>query len=355
MTKKELLVLVSKIEKIDKNYQNDVENILNKKMKPKNSLGVLENIVIKLAGIYGENFKNIKKKCHIVAVADNGIIEEGVSSCPLEYTALVSEAMLNNIACIGIFCKTLNINLDVVNIGMKENISKTYKHFFDKNVMKGTKNFVKERAMSEEEVLKAIKVGIDLIEERKNFDIFSNGEMGIGNTTTSSAILYSLTKKDISSIVGRGGGLSDISLEKKKNIIIEACKKYNTFEMDIIDIISYVGGLDIACMLGMYISCALNKKMMLVDGFISAVAALLAIKINPEIKNYILFTHKSEEPGMDIILEEISEKTFLNMNMRLGEGTGAVLSYPIIDCAIEMFLNMKTPKEVYELFGREFK
>ena len=212
-------------------------------------------------------------------------------------------------------------------------------------------NFYKERAMSFNECLEAIFTGIDLINEKsKDYDVFSNGEMGIANTTTSSALLYSVTRKNIDEVVGRGGGLSDEGLNKKKRIIVEACERYNTFEMDAIEMLAAVGGFDLACMLGMYIGAALNKKLMLVDGFISSVAALLACSLNKNVQDYLLFTHKSEEPGVNIILDYLKEKTFLNMNMRLGEGTGAVLAYPIIDCAIEMINTMKSPEEVYNLF-----
>ena len=176
--------------------------------------------------------------------------------------------------------------------------------------------------------------------------------MGIANTTTSSALLYSITRKNIDDVVGRGGGLSDEGLNKKKKIIVESCERYNTFEMDAVEMLASVGGFDLACMVGIYIGAALNKKLILVDGFISSVAALLACSLNKNIQGYLLFTHKSEEPGVNIILDYLKEKTFLNMNMRLGEGTGAVLAYPIIDCAIEMINTMKSPKEVYNLFNK---
>ena len=293
-------------------------------------------------------------KCHIVASADNGIIEEGVSSCPIEYTSLVSEAMLNKIAAIGIFAKNLNVELNIIDIGMATEIKKDYPNFYRKKIRKGTNNFYKEKAMSIEEAIKAIFIGIEIINEKaKDFDIFSNGEMGIANTSTSSALLYSITRKNIDLIVGRGGGLSDEGLNKKKKVISEACQKYNTFNLDIIDMISAVGGLDIACMVGMYIGAALNKRVMLVDGFISGVAALIACELNSKIKDYIIFTHRSEEPGVQIILEYLNAKPFLDLNMRLGEGTGAIFSYPFIDCAIEMINTMKSPAEIYEMFYKK--
>ena len=324
---------------------------LDRKMKPQGSLGVIEKIAIKMAGIYGYPVKSVDKRCHIVASADNGVIEEGISSCPLEYTRIVSEAMLNKIACIGLFTKRLGVEFNLVDVGIKESIPRDYPNLYNRNVRKGTNNFYKEAAMSREECLKAIEIGMDMIEEKsQGVTVFSNGEMGIGNTSTSSAVLYSLTKGDIDEIVGRGGGLSDSGLLKKKKVIKESCERYNTFEMDPIDILAHVGGVDIACMVGMYLGAVKYRKLMLVDGFISAVAALTACKIEPKVKDFILLTHMSEEPGMKVVLSELGEKAFLNMEMRLGEGTGAVLTYPMIDCAIDMINGMKTPAAVYELF-----
>ena len=346
--KNSLFDLVNKIKTVDNEAINKAQIELDRKMKPKDSLGILEDICKKVAGIYGYPLKKLEKKSHIVVAADNGVIEEGVSSCPIEYTSIVSEAMLNQIACIGIFTKTLNIDLNVVDIGMKNDIKRDYPNLIHKKIRRGTNNFYKEKAMSTNECLEAIYTGIDLINEKsKVYD-----EMGIANTTTSSALLYSVTRKNIDDVVGRGGGLSDDGLNKKKKIIVEACERYNTFEMDAVDMLAAVGGFDLACMVGMYIGAALNKKLMLVDGFISSVAALLACSLNKNIQEYLLFTHKSEEPGINIVLDYLKEKTFLNMNMRLGEGTGAVLAYPIIDCAVEMINTMKSPKEVYNLFSK---
>lgn len=324
---------------------------LDRKMKPQGSLGVIEKIAVKMAGIYGYPVKQVDKKCHIVASADNGVLEEGISSCPLEYTRIVSEAMLNQIACIGLFTKRLGVEFNLVDIGIKEAIPRDYPNLYDRNIRKGTNNFYKEPAMSREECLRAIQVGMDMIKEKsEGVTVFSNGEMGIANTTTSSAILYSFTRGDIDEIVGRGGGLSDSGLLKKKRVIKESCERYNTFEMEPVDVLAHVGGLDIACMVGMYLGAVKYRKLMLVDGFISVVALLTAYKIEPKVKDFVLLTHMSEEPGMKVALDELGEKAFLNMEMRLGEGTGAVLTYPMIDCALDMINGMKTPTEVYELF-----
>lgn len=345
--------ILGEVKGLDKEALNRAKEILDKKMKPQGSLGVLEKIAIQISGIYGFPIEKINKRCHIVASADNGVIEEGISSCPEEYTKIVSEAMLNQIAAIGILSKRLGVEFNLIDIGIKTPLPRKYSNLYELNVKRGTNNFYKEPAMTREETLKAIKIGMDLIKEKsEGITIFSNGEMGIGNTSTSSAVLYSLTKGDINSIVGRGGGLSDSGLSKKKKIIIESCEKYNTFEMDPIDVLAHVGGLDIACMVGMYLGCVKYRKLMLVDGFISAVAALVAYKIEPLVEEFILITHMSEEPGMKIVLESLNKKAFLNMEMRLGEGTGAVLTYPIIDCALDILNGMKTPSEVYELFAK---
>ncbi len=337
---------------LNKNSMNKCQKVWNSKMKPLGSLGVMEDIVLKLAGIFEDSFENIKTKgCHIVASADNGIVDEGVSSCPVEYTRIVSEAMLNNVAAIGIMCNTLGIDLKVVDTGMKTTIERRYPNLYHMKVMAGTDNFYKNPAMNIEQAVEAIENGILMMEDLEyDYDIFSTGEMGIGNTTTSSAILYSLTKSSIEDVVGRGGGLSDESLTTKKKIIFESCVKYNTFQLDTLEVLASVGGLDIAFLTGLYIGAAKCRKLILVDGFISSIAALVACRLNPLIKDYLLLTHMSEEPGMELVLKELGEEAFFNMKMRLGEGTGAVLAYPIIDCAIEVINGMKTPTAVYELF-----
>lgn len=329
------------------------KKILDEKMKPIGSLGVLEDIGIKLAGIYGFPIKKIEKKIHILISSDNGIAQENVSSCPIKYTKLVTKSILNNYGAISLMCNELGINLEVLDIGIVGNIEGKYKNLIVDKVRNGSRNFYIEPAMSIQECEKAINIGMNYIKEKSDLYgdvIFSNGEMGIGNTTTSSAILYSLIGGDIDEIVGRGSGIDDITLKNKKRVIEESCRKYNTFNMSPLEILSTVGGYDIACMVGLYLGAVKYRKLVLVDGFISATAVYLAYKIEPKVKDYILFTHLSEERGMKRILEEMGEETFLNMKMRMGEGTGAVLAYSIIDCAVSLINGMKTPFEIEKLF-----
>ncbi|MEG2485964.1 MAG: nicotinate-nucleotide--dimethylbenzimidazole phosphoribosyltransferase [Cetobacterium sp.] len=347
---KEIKEIQKNIQGIDEEAKKICKQILDSRMKPEKSLGVLEDLSIKVAGITGKPLNELKRGCHFIASADNGVIEEGVSSCPLEYTRIVSEAMLSSFAAIGILCKNLDIPLNLIDVGIKGDILRSYDNLYMKKIAYGTKNFVNEPAMSEEEVIKAINVGIEMIKSKNEFDFYSNGEMGIANTTTSSAILYALTKEEINKVVGVGAGLSDEGFIKKKKVIVEACQKYNLFNKDPLEVLRTVGGLDIACMVGLYFGAAMERKPMLIDGFISAVAALVATRIEPKVKDYIIGTHMSEEPGMKVVMKALDLNTFLHMEMRLGEGTGAVLAHPILKAAVEIPKVMKTRDEVYKIF-----
>jgi len=345
-----LLKVQKSILEVDLKAMKSCEDILDSRMKPQKSLGLLEELAIRVAGITGKPLNDLRKGCHFIASADNGIIEEGVSSCPLEYTRIVSEAMLNSFAAIGILCKSLDIPLNLIDVGIKGDIPRGYSHLYLRKVAYGTKNFAQEPAMSLDEVLEAIDVGVKMIKEKKEYDFFSNGEMGIANTTTSSAILHALTKESIEKVVGCGAGLSNEGLKKKKEIIKKSVEKYNLFNKEPLEVLRCVGGLDIACMVGLYLGAASERKPMLIDGFISGVAALMATRIEPKVKDYIIATHMSEEPGMKVVIKALDLKPFLDMKMRLGEGTGAVLVYPILKAAMNIPKVMKTKDEVYEIF-----
>ncbi|MGL4968983.1 MAG: nicotinate-nucleotide--dimethylbenzimidazole phosphoribosyltransferase, partial [Fusobacteriaceae bacterium] len=219
----ELEKTLANIKELDYKVCRRMEDNLNGKMKPAKSLGVLEELAIKISGITGTIDYKIEKTLHVVVSADNGRVEEGVSSCPTEYTRIVSEAMLQKIAAIGILCKNLNIDLKLVDVAINGDIKKEYKNLLREKINYGSKNFLYEPAMTVIECKKAIELGIEIMERYSDsYTLFSNGEMGIGNTTTSSAILYALTRGNIDEIVGRGGGLSDSALDRKKKIIVES-------------------------------------------------------------------------------------------------------------------------------------
>lgn len=342
---------LKKIEKVDSKRGKETLKKFDTKMKPKGSLGVLEILAGKVIGITGEENYRIEKKLHLVAAGDNGVVEEGISSCPVEYTRIVSEAMVNEIAAIGIMCRTLNVELKVIDVGISGDIKGKYPNLIHKKIRRGTRNFMKEPAMTMEETIEAIEVGIETVSKNKGYHLYSNGEMGIGNTTTSSALLYALTDSKVEDLVGFGGGLSKEGYEKKKKIVKEIVEKNSLKEKDPLEILMWVGGYEIATMVGFYLGCARNKKPILVDGFISSIAALIAVRLKKEVRGYIIFTHKSEEPGVKIIMEELKEEAFLHLRMRLGEGTGALLAYPIVETALELYKGMKSKDEVYQLLN----
>ncbi len=347
---------IKQIDSVDEECMKACREVTDTRFIPYRSLGYLEDLAVKVAGITGKVFNSIDNPCHFVASADNGVIEENISSSPPFFTRLVSQTMLDKICTIGLFCRQMNVDLNVIDIGIKGDLDEnfnSYANFYNKKLAYGTKNFAKEPAMSMEETIKAIIIGIEAIQSKKDADCFSNGEMGIGNTCTSSAILYALTEKNLDDVVGRGGGLSDEGLQLKKDVVYNAFIKYDLKNKSAIEVLQHVGGLDIACMVGLYLGCAIDKKPMLMDGFISAVAALVACKIEPKVAGYIIPTHSSEEPGMKIIMQELEMRTFLDLNMRLGEGTGAVLGYPILKTALEIPKQIKTAKEVYAIYNIE--
>ncbi len=351
--KEKLQDKLSQIQAVNKESMRECKKIMDSRFIPLGSLGQLNNLCIQFAGITGKVFNSIEKPCHFIAAADNGITQEGISSSPVFFTKLVAETMLDGICTAGLFCKQVGAELNLVDIGIQEDLSSRFlnnPHFYQKKIADGTKNFLEQPAMTEEETLKAILIGIELIQSKKEMDCFSNGEMGIGNTCTSSALVYALSGKSLDETVGRGGGLSDDALIKKKKVIHDAFIKYSLKEKSALEILSCVGGFDIACMVGFYLGAAIERKPMLMDGFISAAAALIAYSLEPKTKDYIIATHCSEEPGMQIIMQMLDMKPFLYLNMRLGEGTGALLAYPTLKTALEVPKQLKTQNEIYSLY-----
>ncbi|MDE6357495.1 MAG: nicotinate-nucleotide--dimethylbenzimidazole phosphoribosyltransferase, partial [Eubacteriales bacterium] len=324
---------------------NKAKNYIDFLAKPIGSLGELEEIAARLYSIYNEDKINIDKRCIIVIASDNGIFEEGIASTPQEVTAIQTINILEGKTGVSVIAKQFNSDIKVCDVGVNAEIS--HLNLINKKIRKSTNNFLKEYAMTEEEAIKAINIGIELANNVKEegYKVIGIGEMGIGNTTTSSAILASilgLKEDEIESVVGIGAGLTAEAYKKKVNVIKEAIKKHKPNKNDIIDIIKKVGGFDIATMIGVYIGCAYNKIPIVVDGFISIVAVLCAIKLNKNIKDYIFLSHISMEKGYNIAKKEIGLSAYLDLKMRLGEGSGCPLMFSIMDGAVAMFNNMAT-------------
>lgn len=367
---------IKKIKPLDKNRMEEKEKELNSLLKTPKGLGKLEKLAIRLEGI-DKNYKPDKKMVLVMA-ADNGVEQEKVSKSKRVITQYVVEAMLNGKSSINALGMVYNADIKVVDLGIdkssdiKNKIN--FKGIIDKKIMEfGTNNISKEAAMTYEQAVKAIETGIEMVDEfvKDGYNLFATGEMGIGNTTTSSAILKVLTDLPIDEIVGYGSGIDDKTLEHKKNVIkkaiqvnglldffeksknVEGKKKirkeqgnmdfkskinFENFKTEesqksIINVLAKVGGLDIAGMAGTYLGCAKNSVPVVIDGFISAVSALIAYKICPVSREFMIASHLSEEPGMKYIMKELNLEPMLFMNMKLGEGTGAVMMFPVIEGA----------------------
>jgi nicotinate-nucleotide--dimethylbenzimidazole phosphoribosyltransferase len=254
----------------------------------------------------------------------------------------VADCMVKGISGVAALAKYAGADLHVVDLGLLNDVST--EGVINRKIRRSTSNFTKEVAMTREEAIKAIEIGI---EETNNaidngYDLIGTGEVGIANTTTSSAMLHGFTGKGLDLLVGRGAGLDDEGLLRKKECIRLAFKMHQPDVNDPIDLLSKVGGFDIAFMAGVYLGAASRKKPVVMDGFISGVAAILATRLCPAVKGYIFPSHGSAEPGAVAIFEELALEPMLIMNMRLGEGTGAVLAFGIIESALAMMNHQGT-------------
>lgn len=313
--------------------------------KPLGSLGKLEDISIKLAGITGNIKNRIDKKCIMIFSSDNGVVEEGVASSPQYVTLAQTINFSKGLTGVAVLAKENNTDLIVVDIGV--NCEGEIPGALNKKIRKGTNNIAKGPAMSYEEALKAIYIGIDLVRDvkEKGYDILGVGEMGIGNTTTSSAVLASLVQCKIDDVVGKGAGLTDEAFINKKKVIRRAIEINSPNIEDPIDVIAKVGGFDLAGMVGVYLGAAYYKLPVVIDGFISVVAALVATKLCDSVKDYLIPSHMSKEIGYNIAINNMGLEPMLNLDMRLGEGSGCPIAFSVINYACAMMNNMATFEE----------
>jgi nicotinate-nucleotide--dimethylbenzimidazole phosphoribosyltransferase len=328
--------------KVNKELGKQVSDYINSLTKPLGSLGRLEEIAIKLAEMKNEAFPSVEPPGVLVFAADHGITDEGVSSYPQAVTAQMVHNFLSGGAAINVFSRQIGAYLNIIDIGVAQDIE--HSSLINQKVRYGTANFYREDAMTREEAEKAIEVGyeqgLDII--NKGCQCLILGEMGIGNTSASSAILAVFSNRDVTSLVGTGTGISQESLVHKVEVIKESIYKRNPNPQDPIDIISKVGGLEIAGMAGAMLAAASNRIPILLDGFICTIAGLLAKEISPNSADYMIVTHQSVEPGHQLAIALLGKKPILDLGLRLGEGTGAAIAYPIIQSATLMLKEMST-------------
>lgn len=310
--------------------------------KPLHSLGKLEDAVVQMAGIQKTAKVDISRKALIVLCADNGVVEEGVTQTGQEVTAQVAENFLQEKASAGILCRKAGADIFPVDMGIYRDTN-----IRNCKIAYGTKNMVKEAAMTREQAVEALETGIMLAMEKKQegYQILATGEMGIGNTTTSSAIASVLLDRPVEEMTGRGAGLSREGLDRKINAIRRAIALHEPNPEDPLDVLAKVGGFDIAGMAGVFLGGAAAGLPVVMDGFISGVAALVAIRLCPQTADYILASHVSKEPAARLILQALGKEAFLTCDMCLGEGTGAVMLFPILDMGLEVYHKMATFEE----------
>lgn len=308
--------------------------------KPLGSLGRLEKALIQIAGIQRTGDVHIDRKALVIMCADNGVVQEGVTQCGQEVTATVAENFLDEKSCVAIMCRRAGTKICPVDIGMAVDTPRVEK----RKIAYGTKNMAKEPAMTREQAVAAIEVGIAKAEElhAQGYEMLATGEMGIGNTTTSSAMTAVYLGLDVETVTGRGAGLSSHGLQRKIYAIKQAIAVNQPDPEDPLDVLAKVGGLDIAGMCGLFLGGAAQQMPVVMDGFISQVAALTAVRLVPECADYILASHVSEEPGANILLKALEKDAFLTCGMRLGEGSGAVALFPILDFASDIYHKMST-------------
>ncbi|MDR1547524.1 MAG: nicotinate-nucleotide--dimethylbenzimidazole phosphoribosyltransferase [Hungatella sp.] len=317
--------------------------------KPLNSLGVLEDDIIKIAGIRETSKVDIEKRALVILCADNGIVEEGVTQTGREVTALVAENMTNGNSSVCIMADQAGVDVFPVDIGVARDLNSGFSHpLLCRKIAYGTKNFRNEPAMKREEAVRAIETGMKLVEElaEKGYQLIATGEMGIGNTTTSSAVASLLLKKAPEVLTGRGAGLNDEGLRRKLEVIKKAVEQYAPVCRDTVDILASVGGFDLAGLTGVFLGGAIYRIPVLVDGFISAVAALLADRIYPGCRNFMLASHVSAEPAGRLLLDELGLEPFIQAGMCLGEGTGAVAAIPLLHMAAGVYNTMSSFEDI---------
>lgn len=320
--------------------------------KPIGSLGELEEIGAKIAGITGKIHNEISKKNIIIMCADNGVVEEGVSACPQHLTYTVTNNYTKGITGVCVLSKFTNTDLTIVDIGVNGDFNNP--KIIDKKIAYGTKNITKEPAMSREETISAIEVGIETVDKlvKEGYDLFGTGEMGIGNTATSAAVLSVISGLSIETVTGKGSGLTEEQFENKKTVLKKAIMVNNPNPNDVIDVLGKVGGFDIAGLCGCYLGAAKNRVPIVIDGFIASAAALCAYKLNPLVRDFIFPSHLSAEPGAIYMMRELQLEPILNLKMRLGEGSGCPLAFNVIEGALYTINNMATIEEAN--IGGEF-
>ena len=305
--------------------------------KPPGSLGRLEELSVQLAGITGKVHNELPRKQLLVFAADNGVVAEGVSSAPQSVTMQQTINLTRGKTGAAVLAKRFGCGLTVCDVGVNADICESA--VLNRKIAYGTQNICAGPAMTREQALQAILTGA-AVAENVDADAVGIGEMGIGNTTTSSAVLAVLLGADVDKVTGRGGGITEESFRKKKAVIRTAIAVNRPNRDDVIDVLAKVGGFDLAAMCGAFLGAAASRRAAVIDGFISAVAALCAVRLCPPVRGYLIPSHASFEIGYRLAMEELALRPLFDLGMRLGEGSGCPLAFQVLDAACAVMNNM---------------
>lgn len=309
------------------------------------ALGDLMDLAVDLAGMTSSITPSVERKKIVVMVGDHGVTAEGVSHYPQEVTAQMVYNFVNGGAGINALARQVGADVVVADIGTASDLSELAESgkIIVKKIGKGTENMAVGPAMTRTHAVLAVEAGIEIAEKLSpETDVFGTGDMGIGNTTPSTAIASVLTGKDVASLTGRGTGLDDAQLAHKVDVIEKAIKVNAPDPSDGLDVLAKVGGFEIGALAGLIIGAAANRKPVVVDGFISTAGALIAYSIEPFVRDYIICSHRSVEQGHRHMHDKLKLKPLLDLNMRLGEGTGAAVAMNLLDAAVAVLTEVAT-------------
>lgn len=336
---KELDALVREVLPLDRGTMTAAEEYQARLAKPPGSLGRLEEISIQLAGITGRVHNALNKKQLLVFAADNGVVAEGVSSAPQSVTKQQTINLMRGKTGAAVLAKHFGCGLTVCDVGVNADIYEST--VLNRKIAYGTQNICTGPAMTREQTLQAILTGAE-IARTVDADVIGAGEMGIGNTTTSSAVLAVLLGTDVEAVTGRGGGITEESFRKKKAVIRTAIEVNRPDRDDVVGVLSKVGGFDLAAMCGAFLGAAASRRPAVIDGLISAAAALCAVRLCPNVRGYLVPSHASFEIGYRLAMEAMDLRPLFDLGMRLGEGSGCPLAFQVLDAACAVINDMAT-------------
>lgn len=331
--------LIASVAPLDSTAMSAAEKRQAELAKPPGSLGRLEALSVQLAGITGKVHNEIRKKHLLVFAADNGVVEEGVSSAPQSVTLQQTVNLTRGKTGAAVLCRHFGCGITVCDVGVNADIRDTA--VLNRKIAYGTQNIARGAAMAREQAVTALLTGAALAESAEA-DVLGVGEMGIGNTTTSSAVLAVLLNAEAEVVTGKGGGITEESFRKKKAVIRQAIAVNRPDRDDVIDVLSKVGGFDLAAMCGAFIGAAASRRPVVIDGFISAVAALCAVRLCPNVRGYLIPSHASYEIGYRLAMEAMDLPPMLLLEMRLGEGSGCPLAFEVLSAACAVMNHMAT-------------